>query len=60
MSKHPQMRLARAAAEMTHGVQSMTEDKDMVALFDNEADAIAYMAWLRSKGSDVYQVVDLT
>jgi hypothetical protein len=54
------MRLARAAAEMLYGVQSMAEDRDMVALFDCEADALSYLDWLQSKTTDTYRVVVLT
>jgi hypothetical protein len=54
------MRLARAAAEMLYGVQSMAEDRDMVALFDCEADALSYLAWLQTKTDDTYSMVALT
>ena len=60
MSKYHQMRLARAAADMLYGVQSMAEDHDMVALFDCEADALSYRQWLQSKTTDTYRVVELT
>jgi hypothetical protein len=53
--------IGRAAKDMTHAVQEHTVmGWDTAALFDTEADALSYLAWLQSKSSDAFRVAALT